>query len=381
MWIKDFFIYKIGDLNLMKILVLKHNIRSLVTFPKKKFNGFLLNDNFEINDYYMTNEYRISNDFYGIANTLKKRVNRKKPLRLFIEHGVYFGSYTNEEEVGNLMPGIITFSETRKIHINRKSQIPVICIGPYINYANSYFTLDEIKEMKNKLGKILLVFPQHTIEGVNIQSKKDKFTEKINEIRNKGKYDNVLICLYYRDVNEYTVKYYKKCGFIPICAGNRQDPNFLSRLKSFILLSDFTISDSVGTHIGYCESLGKRHLIIKTHNKIIVENNKNEINIPELYLNTSKEEKKEVENVFSNYNNFEDRQRVLEKYWGINCLLKNEELYLVFDFFDKVYLYSKRKKISYKEAFDVFIENNSKMKEIIKWSKINENSKNTKFND
>lgn len=45
-------------------------------------------------------------------------------------------------------------------------------------------------------------------------------------------------------------------------AGHQLDINFLNRLKTIILLSDYTCSNSIGTHTGYCVYLGKPHLVI-----------------------------------------------------------------------------------------------------------------------
>ena len=49
-----------------------------------------------------------------------------------------------------------------------------------------------------------------------------------------------------------------------VCAGHAYDPHFLDRLRTLIELSDITLSNNLGTHIGYCVSLGKPHWIIPT---------------------------------------------------------------------------------------------------------------------
>lgn len=328
--------YKLDKLTQMKLYVLKHNIIA----SKKRtlpFDGFL-SENLEVlNDTFRTNEYRLSNDFYGIANTLKNYVGRKKSLKAFIEHGVYFGEYTNPEETGYLMPMLITFGSARKKHIQKQSNIHVLCVGPYIAYAESYFDKEKMDILKNKYGKILLAFPQHTIEGISLSGECDNFIKKLFEIKNRGRFDSIFVCLYYKDVNQSIIEYYKKNKIIPVCAGNRQDPNFLSRLKSFILLSDFTVSDNIGTHIGYCETLGRKHLVFQETSKLIAENEQVKKNVPELYMKSSAIEKMEVRRAFSTLDDTKARDEVLKKYWGTDKIKEKENLRRIFEFCDECY--------------------------------------------
>ena len=45
---------------------------------------------------------------------------------------------------------------------------PVFVTGPYIHYAKNFYSIDKIKELKEKYGKTLLVFPSHTYEESSI---------------------------------------------------------------------------------------------------------------------------------------------------------------------------------------------------------------------
>lgn len=342
---------RIDDLNMMKLLVLKHNVKALCTYPKKTFSGFVSEGQDKLSDFYVTNEYRLSNDFYGIASALKNVMHRSKPLHAFIEHGVYFGDYTNDEEIGGLMPALFTFSDTRRRHIRGRSAIPVFCIGPYIHYADPFYNEEIFSNIKKRYGKILLAFPQHSIEGVSIQSDGFSLENQLKRIKKEGDFDSVFVCLYYRELLSGLAEYYRGLGFIPVCAGNRQDPHFLCRLKSFILLSDFTVSDNIGTHIGYCESLNRKHLVVKTGNRLTVEDRNVMGNVPELYLNSAVCEKREVEAAFSVYDHFDERKRLVDKYWGSSHILSPEQLAEIANFLDSVYRFSKKHKVDYLCAF------------------------------
>ena len=45
--------------------------------------------------------------------------------------------------------------------------------------------------------------------------------------------------------------------------GYREDCHFLERQRTLIKLADFTMSNSIGTHVGYCVYMGKPHYSFK----------------------------------------------------------------------------------------------------------------------
>lgn len=368
MSLKTKLISRISKINKIKIFTFKHNLKAIINLNKKKFNGFLSNSS-NLTDHFIIHENRLSNDFYGIASALKKYSGYNKKLPVFIEHGVYFGDFVNEEEISEISPGLITFGDVRKKHIKSKADIPVICIGPYIKYVESYFS-DKVKDkIKKKYGKILLVFPQHTIEGVTIKDNDELFINKIKEIKEKKKCDNVFISLYYREARGKYYELYKKNGFIPICCGNRQDPNFLPRLKSFIECSELTLSNNVGTHVGYCYALGKEHVIIDSQNSLSIKNKKYQKNVPELYLELAKFEKNEIKKAYT-HGKEDDIKRVICKYWGNNYFYSKEEMNLLFKTFNRVIKRSKREKVSYQVALKTILKEDITIRKLFERKKI-----------
>ena len=85
-----------------------------------------------------------------------------------------------------------------------------------------------------------------------------------------------------------------------VTAGYIMDPLFLSRLKSIIQLSDLTMSNNVGTHLGYCIYLNKPHWIVRqkigntSHNQKHLER---ELNQREIHEKASYES--EIDKIFS----------------------------------------------------------------------------------
>lgn len=173
---------------------------------------------------------------------------------VFIEHGLVAGNFVNIHHA-NRSKKIITFSGFRKNIISTKTKKPVYTIGPYIHYAEPILSSKDQAELKDSLGRVLLVVPSHSIGIVGVKFDTEAFCAEID--KRKGDFDTVLVCLYWLDMQrgEYTI--YQDRGYKVCTAGHRDDLNFLRRLKSIMLLADMVMTNSVGTHIGYAAFLDK----------------------------------------------------------------------------------------------------------------------------
>ena len=211
------------------------------------------------------------NNLYGMSNTLLSYA--QLPIKclmshVYIEHGLFFGDYVARNSYGYKdVNRIVTFSEYRKekLHQNRNiidRGLNIYKIGPYIHYAMPLLPLSFHQELKAHYGKVLLVFPSHSIPNESVTFDGQEFINKILQIKNITKADTVIICLYWKDIdNKNLIKSYQTYGFHLVTAGHKHDPNFLRRLRSIIDLSDFTMSNDVGTNLGYCIHLGKPHYV------------------------------------------------------------------------------------------------------------------------
>ena len=74
-------------------------------------------------------------------------------------------------------------------------------------------------------------------------------------------YDTVFISMIGYDIELGANKYYEDKGYVVVTSGSRSDPYFLNRQRDLIELADMTISNSIGTHIGYCICLGTPHYL------------------------------------------------------------------------------------------------------------------------
>ena len=265
--------------------------------------------------------------YYGHYKILKKF--GVSYINAIIEHGVYVTDADISLDYDLLLHQklvsphyIFTFSNKRKLfvedylHRKNKKNIKVIVLGPYIHYADNFLPENKLKDLKKKLGKILLVYPLHSIENAKYVYDPQIFVDKIKQIAND--FDTVLVSCYWHDLTTGVQDYYTKAGFKIVCSGRREDPFFMSRQKDLLTLCDMVISNGMGTHVGYAVSLNKPCYIIPQKTEFVHNTN----------MNHPSEEKKRdfyaIANCFSQYS-FEitDEQRKhIEYWWGTPLPMK-----------------------------------------------------------
>lgn len=208
-------------------------------------------------------EINTDNNCFGIGWSLRQYTGVKKEYcNAMVEHGYFFGRYVQDMEKVTFSNRLLTFGDIRKAHIEAvvKNKV-VIPIGPYIHYAPDYYNEYQLKKEKDDLGRVLLVFFSHSGTGCSVSFDVDYIVSKINSVKND--FDTVVVSLFWSDINDEIEKRLNEEGYKIFSAGHRYDYYFLSRLKTMIKLSDMTMSNFVGTHIGYCTYLGKGHWIVK----------------------------------------------------------------------------------------------------------------------
>ena len=257
-------------------------------------------------------------NYKAIANLSHKRFNFFSD---YLEHGVCF---IQTPESSRLMgyvdrpfiSRVYTFGPFRNRFItqylnNKKLKRKVIEVGPYILGAKNFYDETALHNLKEKIGRMLLVYPQHSIENSKVEYEIDGL---IGEIRSKSSFfDAVFVCLYWKDILIHPdyVERYKKAGFVVVSNGHRSDPRFLSRQKDLIMLSDMMMTNGLGTHVGYSICLNKP---VYFHKQNILINSKP---IPESNNNIE-----EIESEFADmfgefsFNISEEQRNLVRQYWG-----------------------------------------------------------------
>lgn len=256
---------------------------------------------------------------YGNQLAIKNAMGTEFDSHCMIEHGLYFGRNVLEEEcVYPEISTIYTYSpyrlEVLYEHFGENFDKKIIPVGPYIIHANHLLTESKRAVLKEKWGKTLLIFPSHSSPEGDTSFNYDAWLTEI-EKRSKN-YDTVIVSLYWLDVYNGNYKRYKDKGYILACCGNRFDPNFLSRQKDMISLADMSMSNDIGTHIGYCVSMGVPHCIY--HQKVEFEAEKDKDRDTDII---SANREREYSGLFSLFSEFKEeitveQEKAVKYYWG-----------------------------------------------------------------
>ena len=288
---------------------------------------------------------------YRMDKILKEYANfpLNEKIHALFEHGILFtdichGVYRAHEYV----PSIVASKYRVKILEKQKYYNGAYAIGPYIHYAKPLLSKEELKSEKERLGRTLLVFPSHSIDGLLSNFKTEDFLSEIEKISKE--YDTVRICMFYKDVTLNRFKQYQKKGYEVVTAGHAYDYNFLPRLKSIIESSDMTASNNIGSHLGYCIYLNKPHYLINPDKvehieEINGENAKLMVKNEEIFVK-SKENNENVINMTKEFSTYDDtinkdQYKLIEYLWGFNEVKTPKELNEIFIEINKNFSYIK----------------------------------------
>lgn len=266
------------------------------------------------------------NNLYGNGSVIKKYLPEFDYSETTIEHGLYIGSLVPNRHLNKKYKNIITFSNYRKSFISPKSDQNIITIGPYIKYTEPLYSLEKAKSEKDKLGKTLVVFPSHSIESVQANYNISKFIEYIEIFKKNYDFQSVIVCMYWKDIELDSHKRYEQAGYQIATAGHSYDRNFLSRLKTILLISDAMLTNSVGTHVGYSISLdrpvkiwdgNKIEYSFLVGNEIEAEKELNQRSGKDLETHLN-----DIEKIKLNFSHFDGRisdtqLNCVQYYWGI----------------------------------------------------------------
>lgn len=277
-------------------------------------------------------ELLTDNNNFGIGWSIRHYMGSTKSyINALVEHGYFFGTYVQESEKNTFSNKLLTFGDVRKKHIEEViKNKEVIPIGPYVHYAPDYYDENRFEQVKNELGRTLLVFFSHSGTGEKVSFDLDVLIEKINSIRSRFK--TVVISLFWSDINPVIEKRLHDEGYLIFSSGHRYDYYFLSRQKTMIKLADVTMSNSVSTHLAYCSYFKKPHWLVSQKIETKALNAKGVINaaIADKISkdDVSKREGDEFRKVFSEYSEVLscDQRALCDKYFGFSYVRTPEEL-------------------------------------------------------
>lgn len=277
-----------------------------------------------------TNELYIHNDFYYNALILKKfaGINEDDYIRAAMEHAPYIADdYFWQCDVDAPFNSIIVSSNYRKEVLSKVCDKDVLVVGPYLAYTEGLLSKQEIEKERKRLGRNLLVFPMHSTHWIDVDYNIDNFITKIKAL---GKdFDSIRICMYWKDIQRGSYKPYQKAGFEIVCAGHIYEQNFIPRLKSIIQIADFTMSNQVGSQVGFSVYLNKPHYLIE-------DEFEHTDHLEALKSDTADrkikgENGKNMEAIYSAFSVFSDtitdsQREIVDKFWGISEIKAKDDL-------------------------------------------------------
>ncbi|MDR0704063.1 MAG: hypothetical protein LBF88_03665 [Planctomycetaceae bacterium] len=210
-------------------------------------------------------ELRHPNYVYGYSKALKNYAGLPDiyPIKVSYSHGAILDESIfdtqSKSQIGlhdYKIPVFLAWGHferdmVKKYHTDNR----VYVIGTPFLYADNLFSDEYINNERNRLGKNLLVFPGHSNYGVEQNSNWDKLIASINKY--KSDFDSIRICMFWKDIQLGLHKFYTEKGYECVCSGHTEDCNFVSRLKGLLSICDATITNQVGTHVGYSIAMDK----------------------------------------------------------------------------------------------------------------------------
>jgi hypothetical protein len=232
---------------------------------KNRFKGLEFISELALKPLFWEREKFKTNEKYSHDIALKTYCNQSigEPLSKIIEHGIVINKHLieNANNYAGCMGNIVMSRARAEFLISQG--IPSIAIGPYIHYARSIFKTDELKYIKNKMGKTLLYFPSHSTSFTSVEDSYKFINDDIKVATEGEEFDTVLICGYFIDINNGLFdNITKEDNYKFISCGDRCGPLFLSLLKTYILLADIVASNTIGTQTGYSLFFNKPYWVI-----------------------------------------------------------------------------------------------------------------------
>lgn len=284
-----------------------------------------------------------NNRFYGDEELIRNYSNTNEDLYAIIEHGLYFGN--NSSKVGNdfewELGCILTSGDYRKNLIS--DFFPnYLCetIGPMIHYAKAEQTYkDDLRRKLVANRKTLLFFPVHGNEFFTPEYDTEQTLNKIIEIADRHDCYNIVVCVYYGNMNLFNHianKLNNDRITITTC-GNRYDSSFLMKQRAMIELSDITVSNNLGTHLGYCTYLGKPHILLPQNfsyigNKTAIESDFGGSNRSNNWKSDFEKEKKRFQGLFNGDSEVitEEQRKLCDYYWGFSKVKSPAEIRTIY---------------------------------------------------
>lgn len=206
-----------------------------------------------------TPELHASNDFYGHAALLKRYalLSPRRPLKAVIEHGPFIDDFVWGYDVRTALPLFLCCSDhrARRYRDLTRGTRQAVPIGPFTAYVSGDARIRSADGRRR-----LVAFPAHSTHHIEARYEVDAFARALE--RMPGDWDEIWVCLYWRDVLRGLSDAFAQRGFIVVSAGHMYDREFLPRLVSILNAAALVVTNEVGSHVLYAVHEGRPVWII-----------------------------------------------------------------------------------------------------------------------
>lgn len=250
--------------------------------------------------------------------------NIMTPKNFYIQHGFECDItdwMKHKKEGFNLVWSTIIRDKMKSLTSNSN----IFSIGAPFFYSHSLLTNEQIAAEKKRLGHNLLAFPLHSTYLWDMNYNPDNFLNLLKELRSQ--FDSIRVCLYWKDVQRGMARVYQDEGFECVCCGHLNDLLFLSRQNSLFQIADATISNGIGSYIGYSVWLNKPHWLVSDKFEIVDVEGKD----AKAYTKRTTETGVAIElrELFADNKNFvitDQQRRFINNHWGVSEIKSPKEL-------------------------------------------------------
>jgi hypothetical protein len=199
----------------------------------------------------VTRELYPFNAFYGHADLLRQyaRIPGSGPLKLAIEHGPTLFPNPQDPDLATWLPRYFCASPSRARFFEEHAlhDVEAVAIGPPILYAHA------LAPSVASAGRRLVFFDAHSSDYLTASYDVNVAIARLTELQSE--FDEVLVCLYWRDILLGRSEPYRRHGFRCVTAGHMFDGRFLFRLTEIISSASVVLTDRLGAHVLYAIAL------------------------------------------------------------------------------------------------------------------------------
>jgi len=261
------------------------------------------------------------NNWYGHRFIYQQycKLDKDLPILGSLQHGCYYDGFVESfkyfgiRKFSQFFPHFCWDQKTENL-LKKRGIKNVYSIGApflYLMKINQF----EIKIYETNKKKGTLYFHGHTSHEEFLKENKLDYIIKVIENNNNGPFT---VCLYYTDLTEQNIAYFKKRKWNIVCCGSRNDNFTLFKIFKLIQDNEKCILNTLGTAMFYSMIQKKKTQIIQGSISRELKNN-----LDDFFFNIHR---KKFPSLFKNHIDIDLGYEYAKKYLGFSSLKNSEEL-------------------------------------------------------